>query len=387
MRNEVSMNTIHSHPQTWSGSKGKLAIVGTGITAVAHMTLEVIGHLQHADIVFYHANSGVSAALIQQLNPNIVDLYEYYGEGKLRSITYVQMAELMLAEVRKGRSVVGVFHGHPGYFVKAGRRAIAIAKMEGHETMLLPAVSATDCLFADLGIDPGVIGVHVVKASAVLRDDTFLATDNHVVLVQVGSVGDNTFSFSGYKHTKLDRFFERLISIYGEEHDSVYYVAAIFPGLDPVVILRKLGEYRQRAFQDSVSAATLYLPPAGVSFASLTAIQAFDSRDPYGEFERNAIEGIREHTTPDGFKDRHASEPMLRAMTELATNPESARTFRRNPQAFLASYPDLTSAEREALLSRDLSRLRGVTTVVRTNGAEPNHKDRIRMEREMVQRG
>jgi uncharacterized protein YabN with tetrapyrrole methylase and pyrophosphatase domain len=148
----------------------------------------------------------VTAAHIHELNANAIDLYEYYGEGKLRNITYVQMAELMLREVRRGRSVVGLFHGPPGYFVKSGRRALAIAEMEGFETVLLPGISATDCLFSDLRIDPGVIGVQIMKAGHVLRENVSLATDNHVVLIQIGSVGDNTFSFTGFKHTKFDRY-------------------------------------------------------------------------------------------------------------------------------------------------------------------------------------
>jgi hypothetical protein len=49
-------------------------------------------------------------------------------------------------------------------------------------------------------------------------------------------VGDNTFSFTGYKKSKLDELFEKLISLYGEQHDSVYYVAPIFPGFDPVML-------------------------------------------------------------------------------------------------------------------------------------------------------
>jgi precorrin-2 methylase len=343
---------------------GRLAIVGSGIAAVAHLTLETIGYIQGADVVFYHVNSGVTAAYVQELNANAVDLYEFYGEGKLRNITYVQMAELMLREVRRGRSVVGLFHGHPGYFVKAGRRALAIAEMEGYETVLLPGISATDCLFSDLRIDPGVIGVQILKASHVLRKDVSLTTDNHVVLVQIGSVGDNTFSFTGYKHTKFDRLFDRLISIYGEEHDSVYYVAPIFPGLDPVIRERRLGEYRLQEALDTVHAATLYLPPAGVRVHSLKALQAFHNKAPYGRFELDAIEALDTHNTPAGFKRRGASKPMLRAVVELGTSPVAARTFRRNPDEFFARHCDLNNQEREALLSRETGLMRSVTTEV-----------------------
>jgi precorrin-6B methylase 1 len=362
-----------------SGPAGRLAIVGSGIAALAHLTLETIGYIEDADIVFYHANSGVTAAHIHELNANAVDLYKYYGEGKLRNITYVQMAELMLREVRRGRSVVGLFHGHPGYFVKSGRRALAIAQMEGYETALLPGISATDCLFSDLRIDPGVIGVQILKAGHVLREDACLATANHVVLVQVGSVGDNTFSFTGFKHAKFEQFFNKLISIYGAGHDSVYYVAPIFPGLDPVIVVRTLGEYRSQKTQDTVSAATLYLPPAGVRVESLTTLQGFRNKAPYGRFELDAIELLDTHTTPEGFKKRGASKAMLRAMMELGTTPSAVRNFRRRPDEFLARHGDLTSNEREALLSRETGRMRSVTTTVAPSGngseAATNHKD------------
>jgi siroheme synthase len=36
--------------------RGRLAIVGSGITAIAHLTMEAIGHIKHADIVFYDSS-------------------------------------------------------------------------------------------------------------------------------------------------------------------------------------------------------------------------------------------------------------------------------------------------------------------------------------------
>jgi precorrin-2 methylase/predicted 2-oxoglutarate/Fe(II)-dependent dioxygenase YbiX len=343
---------------------GELVIVGSGIAAIAHLTLETIGYIREADIVFYHANSGVTASYIRELNPNAVDLYEYYGEGKVRTITYIQMAELMLREVRAGRHVVGLFHGHPGFFVQAARRSLAIAKMEGHNTALIPAVSAIDCLFADLRIDPGVSGMQILKASHVLREDARLATDNHLVFIQIGSVGDNTFSFSGFKQAKYGQFFDKLLSIYGENHDSVYYVAPIFPGCDPVITVRKLREYRDSSALNSVHAATLYLPPVGISYASLTKRQAFKSREPYGAFEMDAVAGMQGHQTPEGYKLRGSSAAMLRAVSELGNRPAAVKMLRATPDVFLALHSDLNEYECDALASRDTGRLRAVTTQI-----------------------
>jgi len=341
---------------------GRLVIVGSGITAIAHFTLETIGYLRDADIVFYHANSGVTASYIRDLNPNAVDLYEYYGEGKVRTVTYVQMAEIMLREVRAGLSVVGLFHGHPGFFVQAARRSLAIAKAEGYNTALIPAVSAVDCLFADLRIDPGVFGVQILKASYVLREKTSLSTDNNVVLIQIGSVGDNTFSFSGFKHAKCELLFDKLISIYGEGHDSVYYVAPIFPGFDPVITVRRLSEYRRHSIRQNVHSATLYLPPAGVPFASLVSRQAFKGREPYGEFELDAISALQVHQTPPEYKLRGSTEPMLRAVYELGTHPAAAMGFRDAPEEFVKLHSELTTEEREALLTRDVTKMRVATS-------------------------
>lgn len=342
--------------------KGRLAIVGAGIKAIAHFSQEAAAHIESADIVFYNANSGVAARQIHTLNSNAVDLYEYYGEGKNRSATYVQMAERMLREVRKGRYVTGVFHGHPGFFVKPARRALAIAEMEGYETHLLPGISSIDCLFADLRIDPGVIGVQISKATSVLCGRQPLMTKNHVLLIQVGSVGDNAFSFTGFKHSKVEQLFEKLISIYGDQQDSVYYVAAILPGLDPTIQVRKLGEYRNRASLDAIHAAILYLPPAGVTFDSLTSLQAFREREPYGDFEMRAIEELNTHTRPPGYKFRMASQAMMRVMAEVVQMPAAAGKYASSPADFVAGYDGLKPEERLALVSRSVGYLHSATS-------------------------
>lgn len=351
--------------------RGRLVILGSGITAIAHMTLEALGHIRNADIVFYNANSGVTAAYLKELNSNVVDLYAYYGEGKLRGITYVQMAELMLREVRKGRTVAGVFHGHPGFFVKAGRRAMAIAEMEGHEARLLPGISSIDCLFADLRVDPGYVGVEIVKASHLLQRGYMLSTDHHVVIVQVGSVGDNTFSFSGFKHAKVDRLFRKLIDVYGDNHESVYYVASIFPGLDPIIRVRHLRDYLDQNILDTVHASLLYIPPLGVRFEELRSMQAFREGEPYGRFEKDAIAELDHHTQPEGFKHSGASTKMLQTMNELATSPQALRSYLSDASAFAARNKELTDRERRALASRETTQLRSVMTEVDPRPVDP----------------
>jgi precorrin-2 methylase len=354
----VNLETSHltEHP------RGRLVIVGTGIMAISHMTLETIDHIRHADIVFYHATNGVTATQIRELNANAVDLYEYYGEGKRRNITYVQMAELMLRQVRLGLTVVGIFHGHPGYFVSPARRALAIASMEGYETALLPAVSAPDCMFSDLRVDPGVFGCQILMASHVFRKESIIAITGHVVFLQVAAVGDRGFSFSGYQNAKLETFFEKLVEMYGEQQESVYYMAAIFPAFEPEIVVHKLVDYRDPKVLQTVSSGILYLPPKGITVSSLQSAQAFTGDNPYGAFEAKAVAALDKHETPPEFKLRRASAPLYQAMSELGTSVEAQELYRRSPDEFVSRFPDLTWKERTALRSRKLSAVRAVST-------------------------
>ena len=357
------MVATSEHKGNSSGdTSGKLTIVGTGIQAVSQMTVEALGYISDADIVFYHATNGVTASQIEALNSNAVDLYEYYGEGKSRSLTYIQMAELMLREVRRGRNVVGVFHGHPGYFVSPARRALAIASQEGYSTTLLPGVSAPDCMFADLRVDPGVRGCQILMASYILKDENILATSGHVVFLQVNAVGDSGFSFSGHRSARLPEFIERLIAIYGETQECIYYMAAVYPGCDPEISTRQLADYRRPEVLVGVGPGIFYLPPKGMTVSSMQNFQAFNGRDPYRPVDRQAVDELATHRTPQEFLLRRASAPLLRAMSELGMSASARELYCLHASAFLERHPDLTADERAALARRRVAPIRSVTT-------------------------
>jgi Tetrapyrrole (Corrin/Porphyrin) Methylases len=105
----------------------------------------------------------------------------------------------MLRHVRKGENVVGVFYGHPGVFVSPSHRTIALARDEGHVATMLPAISAEDCLFADLDVDPSSAGCVTYEATDLLLSHRSLLPSSHLILYQVGVVGITDFNFNGFK--------------------------------------------------------------------------------------------------------------------------------------------------------------------------------------------
>src|SRR5580704_16060818 len=352
------MRNIPSSARSRRRPAGRLVLVGSGIVAVSHMTLEAIGQIKAADIVFYHATNGVAAAHIRQLNSNVVDLRQYHEDEKVRTITYIQMAELMLRQVRLGKKVVGVFHGHPGVLVMAARRALAIAEVQGYETHLLPAVSSIDCLFADLRVDPANYGVQILKAGSVLKSEVSLATAGHVVILQVGFVGDRTFSFTGFKHTQHALFFQRLIEKYGKQHEAVFYVAANLPGFEPTIVPRPLADYLDPQLWATMGPGTLYLPPLGMTLRSVITEESLNNGHPYAEFEKLAIAGLADHQVSRNYKRTLASKAVLDIMVELGTDPQAADMYRQSPRQYLLRRTGLTEPEREALINRSMGEVR-----------------------------
>lgn len=208
---------------------GRLIIVGSGIRAVGQFTLEAQGHIKEANKVFYCVANPVTERWIEEQNPNAYDLYRLYGNDKPRQITYTQMAEILLAHVRQGYRVVGVFYGHPGVFVNPSHRAVAIAREEGHHAIMLAGVSAEDCLYADLGIDPSRVGCQVLEATDLLLRRRTLLPDSHVILFQVGSVGDMGFNFGGFANRNFGVLVDHLEEVYGADHKLTHYVAPQYP--------------------------------------------------------------------------------------------------------------------------------------------------------------
>src|SRR6476620_513542 len=121
--------------------------------------------IEQSDKVLYLVNDPVSELWIARMNPNSESLKALYLGGKYRADTYKEMTELTLRYVREGLNVCVVYYGHPGVVVTPSHESIRQARAEGFNARMLPGISAEDCLFADLGIDPGTRGCQSFEAT------------------------------------------------------------------------------------------------------------------------------------------------------------------------------------------------------------------------------
>ena len=213
--------------------KGSLACVGLGMMLGAHLAPRARSHIEQADVVFVAVSDPLVELWVQEMHPDVRSLQPLYREGKPRTETYREMVEVMLAEVRAGKRVCGAFYGHPGVFAQAPHRAVARARQEGFDAVMEPGISAEDCLYADLGIDPGEFGCQHYEASQLMFYQRRIDPTAYLVVWQPGVAGDRSFRrFStpaAYRQLLVDLLAEH----YPLDHECVVYEAATLPIQQP----------------------------------------------------------------------------------------------------------------------------------------------------------
>jgi Tetrapyrrole (Corrin/Porphyrin) Methylases len=237
-----------------------LIVVGTGICAVGQLTVDAIAYMKESDVVLYLVGDPVAEGVIRRLNPSgAMSLRGYYGEGIVRNQSYEAMVQHILSCVRAGQRTCVAFYGHPGVFAYPAHEAIRRARKEGYVARMLPGISAEDCLFADLNVDPAVNGCQSVEASDFLIHEKAVDTSCALVLWQVGVVGDWTYRTSGYELHAFPLLIEKLTRHYGMWHEVTIYEAATLPELKPKMLKIALGHLTPSYV---TAGTTMYVPPA-----------------------------------------------------------------------------------------------------------------------------
>lgn len=346
---------------------GSLLILGSGIQSIG-FTMDAEAHIRSADKVFFCVADSVTVAWLRQLRPDAYDLYVLYDDTKPRYYTYVQMTEAMLHYVRRGMDVVGIFYGHPGIFVLSTHRAIRIARREGYRAVMRAGISALDCLCADLSVDPSQPGLQTFEATDLLLRRRRLDPGLHVIIWQVGLIGEMGYRRRGYLNDNFPVFVDYLRSVYGPDYPVTHYVAARYPTMEPLIATHELGrllEHKVRATLSGLS--TLYVPPRDGAPADLETAIALGLAKPgsvvrpstplreidqYGDREMRAIAGFRGFTVPPDYQYLEWTAT-CQFLIDLARDTGLQRLYATDPGQALAAYPGLTERERSLLATRN----------------------------------
>jgi uncharacterized protein YabN with tetrapyrrole methylase and pyrophosphatase domain len=224
----------------------------------AHISPRSRSHIEQADVVFAVVSDPIVELWLQEMHKDVRSLQPFYSEGKSRHDTYREMVEAMMTEVRAGKRVCGAFYGHPGVFARAPHAVIEQARTEGFPAHMEPGISAEDCLYADLGIDPGRFGCQHYEASQFMFYRRHIDASAYLVLWQIGLAGDRSFRRYATDPAYLELLVGLLAENYPLDHEVTLYEAATLPISTP--------RMQKLALKDLPSAelylqSTLVLPP------------------------------------------------------------------------------------------------------------------------------
>lgn len=249
----VGRSLARSRPPA-QGQAGSLTVVGIGIQ-IGQTTLAARALLESADQVLFLTNDLLGFLWLRRLNATAESLEVIFQRGA----TYADINDRILACVRQGLAVCVAAYGHPGVLQLPIHEVLQRARAEGFAVRMLPALSAEDCLFADLGINPGLTGWQSYAATDFLVHGRTFDPASALILWQVGFIGAQ--DMMRRDPARLQLLSDVLQRTLDAAHEVVVYEAAFYPVCSPLIVRVPLG---QLAAAPVTARSTLYVPPARV---------------------------------------------------------------------------------------------------------------------------
>ena len=259
---DAAVRLMSQFPSEAPPTGGSLTVVGTGIRAMTQLSLEALAAMASAEVLLHVIGEPVQEEALLAINPTAETLTDYYADGLERASTYEAMVQHILREVVDGKRTVAAFYGHPGVFTYPSHESVRRARAAGLPARMLPAISAEDCLWADLGLDPGD-GCQAYEATDFIMYDRKVDRSAHLLLWQVGSIGNYTYEANGYDLSSFPVLVSKLLRTHPPGHLVTLYEAPVHPGTGPRTLRVPLA--RLVSWQ-LTPATTLHVPPARSSY-------------------------------------------------------------------------------------------------------------------------
>ena len=237
-----------------------LYIVGSGIKTLSNFTKEFETCATQSDIVFYLNNDPVTKEWYQKYAKKSYDLDAIYQKDKSthRSNIYHAIAEHIINEFEHYDNICFALYGHPFFCAQPALHAIEKIANERKDITIynFPAVSALDCLWSDLKVNPAENGMQLYEASFMIYRKIPLLTQVDLVILQAGLIDIDTI-YTGKERSNTDKLRDYLLEFYNVDHPIVIYEAAQFPSQEPKIINTNLENIKASEIS---TLTTLYIP-------------------------------------------------------------------------------------------------------------------------------
>ncbi len=215
----------------------KFALVGSGIKTLSHLTTEAKAYITEASKVLYLVNEPVMQEWLQENTKSSECLDDIYFSFEKRLDAYHAIAEKVIDEIKQHEFVCLVLYGHPTIFAAIGLDALALAKRQkiAIDHVTIPGISAMDCLFADLGVDPGDSGCYSIDVNDLLLFNKTIEPHSHLILWQIGMIGNCGKPSYNVSQQKLEYLKNYLYQCYPQNQPITLYEASLYPAMPPKI--------------------------------------------------------------------------------------------------------------------------------------------------------
>ncbi|WP_192484645.1 MULTISPECIES: SAM-dependent methyltransferase [Cysteiniphilum] len=225
--------------------KKKLFVVGSGIKTLGHFTKEFITCATQSDIVLFLNNDHITKEWYEKYCKKTYDLNEIYQKDNTvhRKDIYLAIADYVIKSFDEHDSVCFSLYGHPFFCAQPALYAIdEIAReREDIEIHSFAAVSALDCLWNDLRVNPAENGMQMYEASHMIYEEIPLISKVDLVILQAGFIDIQTIH-TGEQKANTDKLKHHLLKYYHVDSQIIIYQAAQYPSQAPVIDKIKLNE-------------------------------------------------------------------------------------------------------------------------------------------------
>ena len=236
-------------------------IVGLGILSYLQVTREVEQALRLCKKVFYlHPEDALVGRYLNTLGPTVVNIYGNYEEAVPRNKAYEGMIETVLEAAKATPPVSLALYGHPLVFVTPTKVICERAPKLGLSVKVLPGISALDCIFVDLGLDP-CAGLVMYEANDLLLRRYPLLPDVPCLIWQPGTVESELFTLRQNKPARFLRLKRYLLECYPPDHEVTIITCATNPAVDAKITKVALGDIETQHVRLH-QGTTLYIPPS-----------------------------------------------------------------------------------------------------------------------------
>lgn len=255
----------------------KLLLLGLGIKAISHITKEAFSAIKAADIVIYLVNEPIMKEWLEQNSKKTYSLDEAYQSKSNRKESYDCVIDAIRKVLNDHEHICVVLYGHPMICSSIGAGVQKLQDISPNlNIQTFPAISAEDCLFSDLKIDPLDRGCFSVESTDFILHKHKPNPYVHNIIWQIGMTGVLGLpSLNPVNSSALLNLKNKLLDVYPPSFEVYLYEASIYPEMKPRVLKIKLDDLMEA---DVSPLTTLYIPPflkseLDVDIAKLLGIQ------------------------------------------------------------------------------------------------------------------